>query len=202
VTRQITQKFEGLAASIFKFFTDVQSDKSKIALDIENCKRRLKEGHAVERVNQAVRQLTNSNVVGGRFYWQGLPGVREHPNRLTFPSYRREQDLNREACLPLDHRAALMKSAQDAGMSTRRKMNLCKWCGNMGHFFKDCPTPHTRCKGRCYVRTDHVHYEPQFCRLEKAVRHRGRPRRRPVPRGVWENGAVVETDPIMMQTED
>jgi hypothetical protein len=28
------------------------------------------------------------------------------------------------------------------------------------------------------VRTDHAHYEPQLCGLEKAVRHRGRPVRR------------------------
>jgi hypothetical protein len=202
VTKQLSQKFEGLATSVFKYFTEVQNDKARIALEVEGCKRRLKEGHAVERVHQAVIQLANSRVVGGRFYWQGLPGIREHPNRLTFPPHRRENDLAREACIPLDYRAALLKSAKDAGMTTRRRTNLCKWCGITGHFFKDCPTPHAKCYGKCYVRTDHVHYEPQLCGLEKAVRHRGRVRRRPAPRSGWEYETVVGNKMVPMQTED
>jgi len=172
---EVSRRVDILSASFFKFVTDHHQSQMKVAQEYDACKDRLKAGHARARVQQAVTQLANSKVVGGRFYWQGLTGLREHPNREAFPPYRREQDLAREACLPLNHRAAVIKAASEAGMEARRKNYYCRLCGLMGHFMKNCPTPHSKCQGKCHVRTDHSHYEPPFCGLERGARKHGRP---------------------------
>ena len=197
VLAQMSKSLDVFAAGFFKFFTDHRAATGRLINEMEDCKRRLKEGHARERMHQAVLQLTNSNVVGGRFYWQGLPGLNEHPNRLVFPPYRREQDLAREANGAVDHRTAVWMTANEAGLRTRKREMLCRWCGLTGHFFKDCPAPHTKCRGKCYVRNDHAHFKPQYCGLEKAVRSRGRPPKRPEPsttRLDKGKGVAMETD--------
>src|SRR5712691_7653039 len=183
---EVSRRVDILSASFFKFVTDHQQSQMRVAQEYGACKDRLKAGNARARVQQAVTQLTNSRVVGGRFYWQGLTGVREHPNREAFPPYRREQDIAREACMPLNHRAAVIRAATEAGMTTHRVTNDCRLCGLKGHFLKDCPTPHAKCSGKCHVRLDHSHFMPPFCGLERGSRprpqpgrSRGRPRKTP-----------------------
>ena len=90
---QMSKNFDVFAVGFFKFFTDYRVATGRLINEMEDCKKRLKEGHARECVHQAVLQLTNSNIVRGCFYWQGLPGLNEHPNWLVFPPYRCEQDL-------------------------------------------------------------------------------------------------------------
>ena len=160
VLAQMSKGLDVFVVGFFKFFTDHRAATGCLINEIEACKTRLKDGHAHERVHQAVLQLTNSNAVGGRFYWQGLPGLNEHPNQLVFPPYRHKPDLACEADSAINHDAAIRRVAQEALLRTRKRETLCRWCGLTGHFFKDCPTPHTKCRGKCYVRNDHAHFKP------------------------------------------
>ena len=197
VLAQMSKNLDIFAAGFFKFFTDHRAATGRLINEMEACKTRLKDGHARERMHQAVMQLTNSHAVGGRFYWQGLPGLNEHPNWLVFPPYHREQDLAREADSAINHDEAVRKVAQEASLRTRKRETLCRWCRLTGHFFKDCPAPHTKCHGKCYVRNDHVHFEPQYCGLERAVRSRGHLPKRPEPsttRLDKGKGVAMETD--------
>ena len=197
VLAQMSKGLNVFVVGFFKFFTDHQAATGCLINEIEACKTRLKDGHAREHIHQAVLQLTNSNAVGGRFYWQGLPGLNEHPNRLVFPPYRHEQDLACEADSAINHDAAIRRVAQEALLRTRKRETLCRWCGLTGHFFKDCPAPHTKCRGKCYVCNDHAYFKPQYCRLERAVQSRGRPPKRPEPSTMRLDkgkGVAMETD--------
>ena len=92
---------------------------------------------------------------------------------------------------------AVWMTANEAGLRTRKKETLCRWCGLPGYFFKDCPAPHTKCHGKCYVRNDHVHFKPQYCGLEKAVRSHRRPPKWPEPSTMRLDkgkGVAMETD--------
>ena len=136
------------------------------------------------RVERVIKWLAETHEIGGRLYWPGLPGVREHPHRHLFlhtaarghrpvdkeaPGPEVQGDLNRGS----GSRPAVM-------MKTRTPSTRCRLCGRKGHFNKACEEPHKFCRamGCCQVRSDHRNYMPKCGQpLNPGQRHHGRPPR-------------------------
>ena len=129
-----------------------------------------------------MKVLADERSARGRFYWPGVPDHPLHPCQYTFPQYRRERYLQpgggkvnvSEAIDPSGR--VLTRAAAKIAHREKRKLSIqCKLCGEKGHFMKDCPTPHCWCEGICEVRTNHIHYLPRKCSLQRGKgmrRHR------------------------------
>ena len=137
---------------------------------LDETRRRLEAGQARPRVEREMVRLAQQQQLGGRFYWMGLPGMPEHPNRHYLPDYlrrRNEEQQEEWGLAPKEPETppARKKRVALETLSTRQKRHRCRWCRMKGHYNKACPVPHLNCSGRCKVPKDHAFYIPSFCEL-------------------------------------
>jgi hypothetical protein len=137
---------------------------------LDETRRRLEAGQARPRVEREMVRLAQQQELGGRFYWMGLPGMPEHPNRHYLPDYlrkRNEEQQEEWGLAPKEQETPAVRKKRVAleTLSTRQKRHRCRWCRMKGHYNKACPVPHVNCSGRCRVPKDHAFYIPSFCEL-------------------------------------
>jgi len=57
-----------------------------MVIHLKAMKRRMEQARLQSHVQNALLELACERKLGGRFYWSGLPGMVEHPNRHYLPS--------------------------------------------------------------------------------------------------------------------
>jgi len=179
------EAFEEAKRAFMKTYDRQQTANRGFLAQLEASRQRLTYGRVRTRVQEAMEDLVKARAAGGRYYWMGLPGRPEHPNRHYLPgterrwavAQEREEssgnsgEQEEEIPEPLIRKKRLALEAIEA----RKKGHKCRWCKVRGHFNKACPVPHLNCSGRCEVPQDHAYFFPKFCELPN--KRRGRPRK-------------------------
>ena len=86
----------------------------------------------------------------GQWYWLGLPHRPEHPGRHYFAQAKRVPEAGQSPPLEWGDEPRTFTERETVGVAkcleARGWGNCCHLCRMKGHFQKDCPTPHRKCK--------------------------------------------------------
>jgi len=86
VFSELIQAVQELSNAMHKFHKAFNDKASHLVLQLEATKWRMEGARIQLRVQNALLELARAGDLRGRFYWSGLPGLLEHPNRHYLPS--------------------------------------------------------------------------------------------------------------------
>jgi hypothetical protein len=170
------QAFEDRKAAFTQIYDKQQEANRGFLAQLEASRQCLKYGRVRTRVQEAMTEIVDARATGGWYYWMGLPGRPEHPNRHYLPGAERtwraqgpeetaNDDRELEVKVDLNDPLVCKKRIVAEVTENRQHRHKCHWCREKGHFNKACPIPHIKCVGVCDVPVDHANFSPVFCKL-------------------------------------
>ena len=141
-----------------------------MVIHLEAMKRRMEQARLWSRMQNALLELARERKLGGRFYWSGLPGMVEHPNRHYLPSLCGARTITIqgvEGPSRTDYNGVKQRRTEPSTeqRAVQRVYNTCRLCKRTRHWMRECEEPHNGYAGPyCKLRRDHPGFYKQRCK--------------------------------------
>lgn len=184
----LAREVRELSEAVNKFQVSFNEKTRELVTQLEGTKRRMEDARLHSRTQAALIELAHARELKGRHYWPYIPGVLEDPGRHDVRELRTAStDVKNEGTSQSD-------DSCPGGVKTKgcispnyraiqRTYNVCRLCGEMGHWIRECETPHVACRGPfCQLRRDHAGFYLSDCAFpRRQVGRRGKGKRKMGP---------------------